>query len=229
MKRESAGIMKLFWRDNSLSVVLFSIFWVSLVGMSAVGWHSANQDAIEHHQPTETYLGYIGSGNFVEGVFENWESEFLQMWALVVLTIWLRQKGADDSKPLRGKTAQDTSSRYSILRAGTWSSRKKAFGHALYSHSLSLALISIFFISFGLHAVGGAAMHNEEVIAHGNHDEVSPLSYISTSQFWYESLQNWQSEFFAVGMLLILSIKLRERGSPESKPVGKRYDHQTGS
>lgn len=221
--------MKRFWTNNSLTIVLLSIFMVSVIGMSIAGWLTANNEARDHGQATESYGNYLRSGDFIEGVFENWESEFLQMWALVVLTIWLRQKGADDSKPIRGKTPQDTSSRYSILGASDWSERKKALGHALYAHSLGLALISIFFLSFALHAVGGSMMYNDDARMHGETSTVTPITYIGTSQFWYESLQNWQSEFFAVAMLLILSIKLRERGSPESKPVGVRYDTQTGS
>lgn len=221
--------MKRFWTNNSLTIVLFSIFAISLIGMSIAGWSTVNNDARDHGQSAETYGSYLVSGDFIEGVFENWESEFLQMWALVVLTIWLRQKGADDSKPIRGKTPQDTSSRYSIIGASDWSERKKAFGHMIYAHSLGLALISIFALSFALHAVGGSAMYNDEAKMHGEASRVTPLSYVTTSQFWYESLQNWQSEFFAVAMLLVLSIKLRERGSPESKPIGKRYDAHTGS
>lgn len=221
--------MKRFWTNNSLSIVLFGIFLVTIGGMSIAGWHSANSDARDHGQPMQDYVEYLGSGDFIEGVFENWESEFLQMWALVVLTIWLRQKGADDSKPLRGKTPQDTSSRLSIMRADSWGERAKAVKHELYAHSLSIALISIFAASFLLHAVGGAEIFNEEAARHGESERVTPIGYMGTSQFWYESLQNWQSEFFAVGTLLLLSIKLRERGSPESKPVGTRYDTTTGS
>lgn len=218
-----------FWKNNSLSIVLFAIFFGALLGMSVVGWRTANNNAAAHHESAISYTQYVRSGDFVEGVFENWESEFLQMWALVVLTIWLRQKGADDSKPLRGKTPQDTTSRYSILKSRNWSARGKAVTHTLYAHSLNLALLSIFVLSFALHAIGGAAMYNDDAAMHQETGRVTPLSYMTTSQFWYESLQNWQSEFLAVGSLLLLSIKLRERGSPESKPVGKRYDHQTGS
>lgn len=221
--------MRRFWQNNSLSIVLFGIFFCALVGMSVVGWRSANNEALGHNQSTESYSTYVTSGDFIEGVFENWESEFLQMFALVMLTIWLRQKGADDSKPIRGKTPQDTSSRLSIIGAGDWKKRRKAIGHTLYSHSLSLALISIFLLSFLLHAAGGAAATNDEAAMHNDPERYSTLTYITTAKFWYESLQNWQSEFLAVGSLLLLSIKLRERGSPESKPVGKRYDQQTGS
>ena len=98
--------MKKFWRNNSLTVVLLSLFSMMIIGMSVAGWMQNNSELESRKQPTQTYVSYLSSGDFIEGVFENWESEFLQMWALVVLTIWLRQKGADDSKPVRGKNKQ---------------------------------------------------------------------------------------------------------------------------
>jgi hypothetical protein len=149
------------------------------------------------------------------------------MWALIILTVYLRQKGSADSKPIRGKTAFDTSSRYSIIRAGTWRTRSKAIGHAFYSHSLGLAMLTLFVISFIIHAIGGLEARNQDALQH-EVETISFFSFITSSEFWYQSLQNWQSEFLAIGTLLILSIKLRERGSPESKPVGKKFDHTTG-
>jgi hypothetical protein len=219
--------LRRFWSNNSLSIVIFSIFAVTIVAMSIVGHRAENNEREDHKQSRQSYGEYITSGTFVEGVFENWESEFLQMWALVVLTIYLKQKGSADSKPLRGKEPVDTSSRYSIIRARSFMQGAKAMGHRMYSHSLSLALVLFFVLSFVFHAVGGAGNYNQQATEHGG-ETLTPLQYIGTSQFWYESFQNWQSEFLAVGVLLVLSIHLRERGSPESKPVGKRYNHKTG-
>jgi uncharacterized protein DUF6766 len=215
------------WHDNSLSIVLLTIFFITLIGMSITGWRDANNQRADHQQSPETYGAYVVSGDFIEGVFENWESEFLQMWALVVLTIFLRQKGADESKPLRGKMPQDIKSRYRVIHSQDWRTFSRAVRHELYAHSLSIALISIFFVSFFLHAIGGAQVYNEEAQYYGE-PQISTIEYVGTSRFWYESLQNWQSEFLAVGTLMLLSIKLRERGSPESKPVGRHYDHETG-
>jgi hypothetical protein len=220
--------IRTFSRNNGLAIAMFGIFLASLIGMSVVGWHHENEQLVEHSQPSQSYTAYIASGNFAEAVFENWESEFLQMWALVILTVFLYQKGSDESKPLRGKAEQDTSSRYSILRASSWSNRKRALKHAFYSRSLGLTLLCFFILSFTLHAIGGTSAHNQEAQQHSE-ESIGVIQYIGTSQFWFESLQNWQSEFLAVGTLLVLSIKLRERGSPESKPVGKKYDHQTGA
>lgn len=214
-------------RNNGLMIAMFGIFFLALIGMSVSGWSSNNNTLEEHKQPQQSYVEYIQSGDFIEGVFENWESEFLQMGALIVLTIFLRQKGSADSKPMRGKSAQETRSRYSVKNANTWSKRIKATRHFIYSHSLGFAMFALFLMSFALHAIGGTAAYNQDNLFHGE-PQVTLLGYVASSQFWYESLQNWQSEFLAVGALMVLSIKLRERSSPESKPVGIRYDHKTG-
>jgi hypothetical protein len=219
--------MKRFLYNNSLSIVVFAIFVFAILGMSLAGWQSNNESLKEHHEPPLAYGSYLVSSEFGEGVFENWESEFLQMGALIVLTIFLRQKGSADSKSLREGSPQDTTSRYSIIRASTWRQRKKATGHFFYRHSLSLAMLALFVLSFSLHALEGASAYNEEAVQHHS-PTTSVLGYIVSSQFWYESLQNWQSEFLAIGTLLVLSIKLRQAGSPESKPVGKKYDQTTG-
>jgi hypothetical protein len=219
--------LRRLWSNNSLSIVIFSIFVVTLVSMSVTGWQTENNNLQDHSKSPQSYGQYLVSGNFIEGVFENWESEFLQMWALVVLTIYLRQKGSADSKPLRGKMPVDTSSRYSIVRAASLKQGIKAVKHTIYSHSLSLSLALLFIMSFIFHAIGGSGAYNDEALIHHG-QTATPIQYMSTSQFWYESFQNWQSEFLAVGSLLVLSIHFRERGSPESKPVGKKYNHKTG-
>lgn len=170
--------MKKFLRENALSVVLFVLFFVFLIGLSITGCIHENEEAALHNQSSVSYVEYITSGTFTEAVFENWESEFLQMGALVVLTIWLVQKGSADSKKLRGKDAVDTSSRYSIIHASSWSARKKAIGKALYANSLSLALFGLFFVSLALHAVGGVVAANEELALH-NKKTIGVLEYIS--------------------------------------------------
>lgn len=198
---------------------MFGLFFVFLVGMSISGFLENNEQLATHQQTSISYVQYVVSGEFAEAVFENWESEFLQMWALVILTIFLLQKGSADSKKLKRKEPFDTSSRYSIIHASSWRLRGKAIGKALYANSLGLALLGIFVLSFVLHALGGTSAYNEEATAHGQ-TSLSLWQYITTSRFWFESFQNWQSEFLSVGVLLILSIFLRQRGSPESKPIG---------
>lgn len=222
-----SNMLKRFINENSLSLTLFGLFAVFLFGLSVAGQRHYNQEAEAHHQATVTYTQYLGSGEFIEAVFENWESEFLQMWALVILTIHLRQRGSADSKRLRGKEAVDTRSRYSIIHVNSWRLRGKAVAKGVQSHSLGLALMSIFLVSIALHAVGGLQAINDEAMAHGE-TQYTLWQYVTSAQFWFESFQNWQSEFLAVGSLLVLSVFLRERGSPESKPVGQP-NAKTGS
>lgn len=211
--------LKKILTENSLSLVLFLLFFLFLGGLAISGYAHENEQFQEHGQSQQSFGAFLASPTFSEAVFENWESEFLQMAALVVLTIWLVQKGAADSKKTKGKEEVDTSSRYSIIHATSWRTRKKAIGEALYTNSLSMALAALFIGSFLLHAASGTAAANEEAAWHGA-EQMTMLGYMGSSQFWFESFQNWQSEFLAVAVLLILSIFLRQRYSPESKPVG---------
>lgn len=206
-------------RDNGLVLFMFGLFLASLIGLSLVGYTHNNNELAEHNQPSQSLSEYVTSGNFIEAIFENWESEFLQMATLVIATIFLYQKGAADSRKLKGREDIDVSSRYSIIHSHTWHNRGRALGKMLYSNSLSIALLFLFILSFTLHAVAGTAAYNEEALHH-NQSTVSVLVYIGTAQFWFESFQNWQSEFLAVGILLLLSVYLRQKHSPESKPVG---------
>lgn len=212
--------IKHFFVAHGLVTFMFSLFLVFVIGLSFVGHSHQNQELLEHGQSTLSYGAYITSGNFIEAVFENWESEFLQMAALVIATIFFYQRGSADSKRLRGKEAVDTHSRYSIIHATSFKTRVKSVGRAIYSSSLSIALVALFLISFVLHAVGGVDAYNQDALVHGE-QTISVIGYIRTSTFWFESLQNWQSEFLAVGTLLLLSVYLRQRGSPESKPIGE--------
>lgn len=216
-----------FFFENSLSIVLLILFLLFLIGLSITGWIEQNNELATHSQPAQDYLAYITSGEFGEAVFENWESEFLQMWALVILTIVLRQKGSADSKKLHGKSSVDVPSRYSIIHSRNWKDRRKALAEFFSAHSLGFALLSIFIVSFVLHILTGVVAYNNELALDGL-ARVSVWEYAASSRFWFESFQNWQSEFLAVGILLLLSIFLFERGSPESKPVGEPHE-KTGS
>ena len=155
----------------------------------------------------------------MEAVFENWESEFLQMGAYVVLTAVLRQKGSPESKRLAGPEDVDEDPRgHRHDKDAPWPVRRGGVALRLYEHSLSLALLALFVASFALHVAGGTSAYNQEQAAHGG-APVSVVGYLGTARLWFQSLQNWQSEFLAIGVLVVLSVSLRERGSPESKPV----------
>ena len=210
--------MKKFFVDNSLSLTLMGLFVVFMIGLALSGFAYDNEQLKEHGQVQESFAQFLTGPTFSEAVFENWESEFLQMGALVVLTIWLVQKGAADSKEPSAMQSPDTSSRYSIIKASSWRRRAKAAGNILYVNSLSIALFGLFLFSFVMHGISGTAAANQEASWHGA-EQQSVIGYMASSQFWFESFQNWQSEFLAVAVLLILSIFLRQRQSPESKPV----------
>ena len=218
--------MKRFFKENGLSLVLFGLFLFSLAGQYFTGWNEHNDDQRLHGEPAVTLAEYLTSGHFIEATFENWESEFLQMAAYVLLTVFLYQKGSAESKEIDAIQRVDRTIKRS-KRPKPWAVKRGGWILKLYENSLSLALLLLFLISFALHAVGGVEEYNEEQKAHGA-AQVSTLEYMTTSRFWFESFQNWQSEFLSVGAIVVLTIFLRQKGSPESKPVDVE-NSETGS
>lgn len=218
--------MKRFLRNNGLSLVLFGLFFFTfLFGQSLVGHQHFNSEQRQHGQPTVEYSEYLTSNHFLEATMENWESEFLQMFFFIVLTVFLYQKGSAESKDPDKKSEVDRDPSKSGRRKNVpWPVRKGGWILKLYEHSLSLAFLLLFFGSFFLHAVGGAGEYNDKQREHGQRERVSTMQYMTTAQFWFESLQNWQSEFLAVGSMVVLTIFLREKGSAESKPVDAPHD-----
>jgi hypothetical protein len=153
-----------------------------------------------------------------------WESEFLQMAAYVILTVFLYQKGSAESKKLAGEEPVDQDPHKSRNADAPWPVRRGGWALKLYENSLSLAFLLLFLLSFIFHAVGGAQATCEESLQHTESQCYSTVGYIQTSKFWYESLQNWQSEFLAVFAIVVFSVYLRQKGSPESKPVNTPHD-----
>jgi hypothetical protein len=205
-------------KDSSLTLVMLGLFAIFGLGQSLSGWRHHDQEARLHGRSPSSYLQYLRSGEFIEATFENWESEFLQMGAFVLFTAFLKQKGSPESKPPEGDPEHDADPGKEKTADSPGPVHRGGLALKLYSHSLSVALFALFLLSFGLHAVGGTMQFNDEARAHGQ-PAVSFLSFVASSTFWFESFQNWQSEFLSVGVLLILSIFLRQKGSPESKPV----------
>jgi hypothetical protein len=223
--------MSRFFRNNGLSLVLFILFFFTLiVGQSIVGQREYNNDQQEHGQPTVAYTEYLATSHFLEATMENWESEFLQMFIFIVLTVFLYQRGSAESKDPDEEEEVDRDPRNSQdKKDAPWPVRRGGFVLKLYENSLGLAFLILFLISFFLHAVGGAGQYNQDQLEHGAGGQpVSAFAYMCTSRFWFESLQNWQSEFLAIGLMVVLTIWLRQKGSPESKPVDAPHD-QTGS
>ena len=205
-------------RNHGLALAMIALFLCSFLGQTFTGLHVHNAELTSHGRDAMSLGAYLTHGHFIEAVFENWESEFLQMAVFVYLTIFLRQKGSSESKQIEGKEKVDEDpAKHRGDPDAPWPVRTGRFVK-LYSHSLVLALVGLFLLSFGLHAVGGQMAFNEDQSFHGE-PAVSFVAYVSSSRFWFESFQNWQSEFLSVGVLIVLSIFLRERGSPQSKPV----------
>lgn len=207
---------KSFVYRNSLSIVFIFLMLAALFGQFVTGLHTKNEELSEKGLPELSWTEYTYSGHFIQATFENWESEFLQMMLYVVLTVSLRQKGSSESK---GLDAPEDVDREPQLHPGApWPVRKGGLWLKLYKHSLSLAFAFLFLVSFVLHLLGSMKDYNvEQVIAHK--PEVNAFSYIANSRFWFESFQNWQSEFLSVAAIVLLSVWLRQKGSPESKPV----------
>jgi Domain of unknown function (DUF6766) len=210
--------MRRLLRENGLSIVLTGLFVLSLLGQSVAGHRTYNDEQLEHRRAEVGFRHYLGTSHFWEALSENWESEFLQLYVYVLLTAFLYQKGSAESKSLDEPEPVDRDPRARDRPGVPWPVRRGGFWLKLYERSLSLAFLVLFLVSIGLHAVSGAAVYNADQAAHGE-GAVTVLQYAGTARFWFESLQNWQSEFLSIAAVVVLSIFLRQRGSPESKPV----------
>ncbi len=205
-----------FFYRNGLSLAFLFLFLISLVGQVLTGWKEYNQTLTEEGAPAVTLPSYLTSGHFWQATFENWESEFLQMFLYVLLTVWLRQWGSSESKPLDEPDPVDQppapgpSAPWPVKRGGVWLT--------LYRNSLSLAFLVLFLLSWGFHAWGSFKDYQVEEGLKGQPVK-DFLGFLGEPRFWFESFQNWQSEFLSVLSIVVLSIFLRQQGSPESKPV----------
>jgi hypothetical protein len=213
-------------RNSKLAFACFGIFAVLLVAQSLTGWKEHNNDSVTHHQPTISYADYLTTGHFYEATFENWESEFLQMAAFVVLTMFLIQKGSAESKQPDGDDVDEDPARHRDDPDAPWPVRRGGIWLKLYKNSLLIAFVVLFVGSMIGHAVAGTAEYNSEQRDH-HEQPVSVVQFVRSSEFWFQSFQNWQSEFLAVGSIVVLTIFLRQQGSSESKPVHAPTD-QTG-
>lgn len=210
--------MRKFLYENSLSLVLLLITVLALVGNALTGHRQYNEDQQDHGQPEIGLTDYLTTGHFAESVFENWESEFLQMGCFVLFTIGLRQKGSSESKSC--DKPEEVDREPDPNRPGApWPVRRGGWVLALYRNSLTLALFSLFLVSFWLHAWGGARAYNHEQELMGKPDRATTIGFLGNSEFWFQSFENWQSEFLSVATMVVLAIFLRQKGSSQSKPV----------
>lgn len=204
---------RLTLRDNSLTIVLMVLFIASVAGMAWTGWHADNDERVGHGATAALFLDYLASGSFMSALFENWESEFLQMAAYVVLTAMLVQRGSAESRD-----PDDNDNEAPLGPDSPWAARQGGWLRALYERSLGIALILLFMISFVFHFWGSLRAANAEALLHGRPVQEA-VAYLLDSKFWFESFQNWQSEFLSTAVIVVLSVFLRQKGSPESKPV----------
>lgn len=209
-----------FWHRNSLSIVFAALTLLTLVGHVLAGWRYSTSEREGQGQAPQALVTYAGSGEFLSSLFENWESEFLQMGLFVLLTVSLRQRGSSESRSLDPR--DESSPRPPPMAERPWPVRRGGLWLKLYEHSLSTALLSLFAISLVLHWINSwRALVHEQVL---HQQPVTPFSaYLWDARFWFESLQNWQSEFLSVVVLVVLSIFLREKDSSQSKKVYARH------
>jgi hypothetical protein len=217
--------MRTFVRENSLSLFFGLIFLASLVGQAFAGWHQFNAQQVAEGLGHLSLARYLTSADFAVDVAENWQSEFLQFWLYLTATVWLLQRGSPESKEVDkagresdedqkvGAHAQDDSPAWAAT--GGWRTR-------IYSSSLAIVMGAIFLGSWLVQSIAGWAAFNETRLQQLQ-DPVSWGSYLVNADFWARTLQNWQSEFLAVGSMAVLSIYLRQRGSSQSKPVGEPH------
>ena len=220
--------MKRALRNNGLSIALLAVFVLTLGGQSVAGWLHSNDERRDHAQPILGYGEYLVSSHFFEALMENWESEFFQMAAYVFFTAFLFQRGSAESKDPDKPEEVDKDPRTARLSVDApWPVRRGGWVLRIYENSLGLAFVLLFLASLFFHAAAGAREHNRDLAAQGDSGTLTTLEYFGTSRFWFESLQNWQSEYLSIALMVILSIWLRQRGSPESKPVAAPHS-QTG-
>jgi hypothetical protein len=221
-ERDEPRNQKGFVRENGLSLFFLTIFLAALIAQALVGHDAYNQEQAAHGEATVSLWTYVTSSSFGNAVMENWQSEYLQFLLFVLVTVWLVQRGSPESKPV-GEEGPESDRRQQI---GGWSgpvapqwARVRGIRTWVYSNSLLIAMALIFAGAWFAQSVTGWTDYNAEQQAHGE-PAVSWWSFVGSSRFWEQTLQNWQSEFLAVGSFAVLAIYLRQRGSPESKPVG---------
>ena len=226
---DRSGVAR-FVVENSLSLFFFVIFVAALGGQAIAGHDLFNQEQLEHGAEPISFWRYLSTSHFGQAVTENWQSEYLQFALFALATVWLLQKGSPESKEL-DKAGTESDRDQKVGRHATKDSPRWArYGDwrtAIYSNSLIIVMALIFVASWFAQSVTGWSQFNAEQAEHGG-AAVSWLSYVGSANFWEATFQNWQSEFLAVGSFAVLAIFLRQRGSPESKPVGAPVTDATG-
>ncbi|MEV4946533.1 DUF6766 family protein [Streptomyces sp. NPDC053755] len=214
-----------FLRDNGISVVFGAGFLIALLGQALAGLAEYNEELRAEGLSEVGFGTYLATSHFAVNVTENWQSEYLQFFLFIVLTVWLLQRGSPESKELHKAGTESDRQQHAGAHAREDSPRWAAGGgprQALYSRSLGALMLLIFLGSWFAQSVAGAAAESEERLG-SLQDPLPWTEYLGSPDFWSRTLQNWQSELLAVGSMAIFAVFLRQRGSPESKPVGASH------
>jgi hypothetical protein len=218
-----------FVKHNSLSLVFLALFLLAVVFQAVAGHADFNEDQDRHGDPRISFVRYVNSSEFGVAVTENWQSEYLQFTLFVLLTVWLLQRGSPESKELdkvgRESDQDQKVGEHAVPESPRWA-KVAGIRRTLYENSLLLVMGAIWLGSWFAQSITGVTEYNTERLDH-QQAAVSWSDYLTRPDFWEKTLQNWQSEFLAVGSMAILAVYLRQRGSPESKPVGAPH-HSTG-
>lgn len=214
-------------RNNSLGLFFLAIFLLALAFQSLAGWQDFNNAQLRHDGEAIGYGRYLLSSEFGVAMLENWQSEYLQFALYITATVWFLQRGSPESKEL-DKAGGESDEQQKIGRhadedSPLWA-RVGGVRTRLYSNSLLLAMGTIWLASWVGQAITGRIAHNAERLQH-HQAGLDVGQYLGSADFWERTLQNWQSEFLAVGSMAVLAVYLRQRGSPESKPVGEGHGH----
>jgi hypothetical protein len=214
-----------FVRENGLSIFFLAIFLAALAGQAFVGHADFNHAQLAHHGDPISLARYVTSSSYWGDVMENWQSEYLQFTLYIFATVWLVQRGSPESKPVDRAGAESDEDqklgRFATEDSPRWA-RLGGFRTTIYSNSLVLVMTSVWLLSWLAQSITGRINYNADQFDH-HQASLSWLQYVGSSDFWDRTLQNWQSEFLAVGSMAILAVYLRQRGSPESKPVGAAH------
>jgi hypothetical protein len=214
--------MRRFLRQNSLSIVFLVLFLAALSGQAVAGHADFNEEQVRHGDPEMSLPRYVVSSDFGVAVMENWQSEYLQFTLMILLTVWLLQRGSPESKELdkagRESDEQQMVGLHAKQSSPAWA-KVDGVRRTLYENSLVLVMGTMWLGTWFAQSVTGLTQYNSERLDH-HMDTVGWWHYLGKPDFWEKTLQNWQSEFLAVGSMAILAVYLRQRGSPESKPVG---------
>ncbi len=218
-------------RESSLSLFFGALLLVTVVGQSLSGQHQYNADAAAHDAQPISWARYLISPEFGGDLLENWESEFLQFSLYIIATVWLLQRGSNESTELdQAGLESDERQRvgeHAEPASPAWA-KVAGIRRWLYSNSLLLLMTTIFLLSWLGQSLNGWRAFNHDQDEHGA-AHISYADYLWNADFWNRSFQNWQSEFLAVGAMAVFTIYLRQRGSPESKPVGAPHDETASS